>query len=210
MTETNIISISLNFSEELNDMTWTEISKRITEQLKIMAESQPRFLQGEEYVDEKKTATFGDTVSDSDQLSIVFKSSPKKSSTKSMSSMNKGELMDELHSRRPSDKEWRKTNLKKFNIKELKHAFKEDELPTEERDNRIASKPPRKVTSYMLWINTEGRKEVKDKNPELKATEVTSQCGKIWGTMTDKKKSSWNNKADKAHQKKLKEWEKSK
>ena len=123
MTETNIISISLNFSEELNDMTWTEISKRITEQLKIMAEAQPRFLQGEEYVDEKKTATFGDTVSDSDQLSIVFKSSPKKSSTKSMSSMNKGELMDELHSRRPSDKEWRKTNLKKFNIKELKHAF---------------------------------------------------------------------------------------
>ena len=102
MTETNIISISLNFSEELNDMTWTEISKRITEQLKIMAEAQPRFLQGEEYVDEKKTATFGDTVSDSDQLSIVFKSSPKKSSTKSMSSMNKGELMDELHSRRPS------------------------------------------------------------------------------------------------------------
>jgi len=206
----NMINISLNVSEELNDMKWTEITKRITEQLKMMAESQPRFLQGEEYVDEKKTATFGDTVSDPEQLSIVFKSSPKKSSTKSMSSMNKAELMYELHSRHPSDKEWRKTNLKKFNIKELKQAFKEDELPTEERDARIASKPPRKTTSYMLWINSEGREQVKSENPELKATEVTSQCGKIWKAMTDKKKSAWNKKADKAHQKKLKEWEKSK
>ena len=210
MTEDNIITISLNVSEELNDMKWTEIIKRMTEQLKMMAESQPRFLQGEEFVDEKKTSTFGDTVSDPEQLSIVFKSSPKKSSSKSMSSMNKAELMDELHSRYPNDKEWRKTNLKKFNIKELKHAFKNDELPTEERDTRLASKPPRKITSYMLWINSEGRAKVKEDNPELKATEVTSECGKIWKAMSDKKKNTWNKKADKAHKKKLVEWEKSK
>ena len=45
-----------------------------------------------------------------------------------MSSMNKAELMDELHSRHPSDKEWRKTNLKKFNINFLRSHTRKPEL----------------------------------------------------------------------------------
>ena len=122
MTEDNIINISLNVSDELNDMKWTEIIKRMTEQLKMMAESQPRFF-GEKNLLMKKRHLRSGILFQILTNFLLYSSLPKKSSTKSMSSMNKENLLTNYIVVTLVTKNGKRQNLKKFNIKELKHAL---------------------------------------------------------------------------------------
>ena len=62
----------------------------------------------------------------------------------------------------------------------------------------VAAAPPRRkrpASSYMLWMNEQGREYTKTQYPDLKATEIVSFCGRFWRQMPVDEKRRWQTKA---------------
>ncbi|KAH8399238.1 hypothetical protein KR215_005394, partial [Drosophila sulfurigaster] len=60
---------------------------------------------------------------------------------------------------------------------------------------KMADKPKRPLSAYMLWLNS-ARESIKRENPGIKVTEVAKRGGELWRAMKDK--SEWEAKAAKA------------
>ena len=199
-SETNLIAIVLRPDVSISDMTISAFKKRVTEQLKMMASSSLRLLEGDEYLDKDSSSTFSEVdVTDPTKVTMLFEAGPTSSPSKTMSSMKKSELVEALHEKHS----WSLSELKKYTVPELKSAWKNGKLPKEERAERLANREPRKLSGYMHWMNTVGRKHVKDDFPDLKPTEVTSKCGELWRNMTEKKQGTWKKKAEKFQKEQL-------
>ena len=56
--------------------------------------------------------------------------------------------------------------------------------------------PKRHRSSYILFCNSI-RKEVTDKNPDLKMPDISKKLGERWGSATDEVKEEFQNLADK-------------
>jgi len=50
--------------------------------------------------------------------------------------------------------------------------------------------PKKNLSSYIFYCN-EVRNEIKEENPDMKATEITSELGKRWKSLTDKEKKKY-------------------
>ena len=91
------------------------------------------------------------------------------------------------HSMTPQEKEkWEKMAA------DLK-AMEKDRYAT-----ALAAAPKRRKrppSSYMLWMNEQGREYTKNQYPELKATEIVSFCGRFWREMPAEEKRRWQQKA---------------
>jgi hypothetical protein len=76
-----------------------------------------------------------------------------------------------------------------------------EELKVVETDrfaSAVAAAPPRRKrppSSYMLWMNEQGREYTKSQYPDLKATEIVSFCGRFWREMPPEEKRRWQQKA---------------
>lgn len=57
---------------------------------------------------------------------------------------------------------------------------------------KMADKPKRPLSGYMLWLN-ENREKIKKENPDYKVTEIAKRGGELWRAMKDK--SEWERKA---------------
>ncbi|KAH8383541.1 hypothetical protein KR009_009240, partial [Drosophila setifemur] len=69
--------------------------------------------------------------------------------------------------------------------------------------------PKRPMSSYLIWLNTSGRKSIMDMNPDLKTTEVAVKGGQMWREMSDDEKSVWKAMASVAmgqYQQQVKDW----
>merc|ERR1712227_76978 len=62
----------------------------------------------------------------------------------------------------------------------------------------LADKPKRPMSAYFLWMNGEGRQDVKKKNPSASITEVSKACGETWGNIDGPTKTKWEKKAEEA------------
>ena len=62
----------------------------------------------------------------------------------------------------------------------------------------LADKPKRPMSAYFLWMNGEGRQDVKKKNPAASITEVSKACGAAWGKIDGPTKTKYEKKAEEA------------
>ena len=62
----------------------------------------------------------------------------------------------------------------------------------------LADKPKRPMSAYFLWMNGEGRQDVKKKNPSASITEVSKACGASWRNIDGPTKNKWEKKAEEA------------
>ena len=184
----NFINISVNTDEE---MSIKDFRQKIYEELKNAVAHTFRLKQGDNYIDEDVEALTS-TLDDEGEITLEFTNTEVKTPSKSISRMNKKDIIEYLHEKY----DWPKKELKTYNVKELKNSDKTGSLPTEERDNRLASRKPRKQTGYMFWSNNGGRDKIKEEYPELKPQEVMKKCGEVWREMTDEERASWNAKAN--------------
>lgn len=71
-------------------------------------------------------------------------------------------------------------------------------VETDRYASAVAAAPPRRKrppSSYMLWMNEQGREYTKSQYPDLKATEIVSFCGRFWREMPAEEKRRWQQKA---------------
>ena len=188
MLSMNFINISVNTDEE---MSIKDFRQKIYEELKNAVAHTFRLKQGDEYIDEDVEALTS-TFDGEEEITLEFTKTEVKTPSKSISRMKKNEIIEFLHNKY----DWPKKELKTFNVKELRCSDKTGSLPTEERDSRLASRKPRKITGYMYWSNNGGRDKIKEENPGLMPKEVMRECGKVWHAMTDEERASWNAKAN--------------
>lgn len=188
MLSTNFITINVDTE---TDMSVKDFKQKVYEELKNAVAHTFRLKQGDSYVDddvEASTSTFGDDK----PIVLEFTKTEVNTPNKTISRMSKKEIVEYLHEKF----EWSKKDLKSYSLKELKTANKSGSLPTEERDARISSRKPRKVSGYMFWSNNGGRDQVKAENPDLAPKEVMRKCGEVWRGMTDEERAEWTAKAN--------------
>lgn len=65
---------------------------------------------------------------------------------------------------------------------------------TTQKKKKDPNAPAKAKTSYIIYC-MDMRKGVKDKHPDMKATEITSKLGKMWNDLSDAKKAVYNKKA---------------
>ena len=184
----NFINISVDTEEE---MSIKDFRQKIYEELKNAVAHTFRLKQGDEYIDEDVEALTS-TIDGEEEITLEFTKTEVKTPSKPISRMKKVEIIEFLHNKY----DWPKKELKTFNVKELRGSDKTGSLPTEERDSRLASRKPRKITGYMFWSNNGGRVEIKKEHPDLKPQEVMKKCGEVWRGMTDEERASWTAKAN--------------
>ena len=184
----NFINISVNTGEE---MSIKDFRQKIYEELKNAVAHTFRLKQGDNYIDEDVEALTS-TLDDEEVITLEFTKTEVKTPSKPISRMKKVEIIEFLHNKY----DWPKKELKTFNVKELRSSDKIGSLPTEERDSRLASRKPRKITGYMFWSNNGGRDKIKEEHPDLKPQEVMKKCGEVWRGMTDEERASWTAKAN--------------
>lgn len=184
----NFINISVNTDEE---MSIKDFRQKIYEELKNAVAHTFRLKQGDNYIDEDVEALTS-TLDDEEVITLEFTKTEVKTPSKPISRMKKVEIIEFLHNKY----DWPKKELKTFNVKELRSSDKTGSLPTEERDSRLASRKPRKITGYMFWSNNGGRDKIKEEHPDLKPQEVMKKCGEVWRGMTDEERASWTAKAN--------------
>ena len=184
----NFINISVDTEEE---MSIKDFRQKIYEELKNAVAHTFRLKQGDKYIDEDVEALTS-TLDDEEEITLEFTKTEVKTPSKSISRMKKAEIIEFLHNKY----DWPKKELKTFNVKELRSSDKTGSLPTEERDTRLASRKPRKITGYMFWSNNGGRDKIKEEHPDLKPQEVMKKCGEVWRGMTDEERASWTAKAN--------------
>jgi hypothetical protein len=64
------------------------------------------------------------------------------------------------------------------------------------RQKKDANAPKRPLSAYIIYCQ-EQREMLKKKNPDLKATELTSQLGNMWKSLSDDKKKQYMTKHEK-------------
>ena len=188
MLSMNFINISVNTNEE---MSIKDFRQKIYEELKNAVAHTFRLKQGDEYIDEDVEALTS-TFDGDEEITLEFTKTEVKTPSKTISRMKKVDIIEYLHEKY----DWPKKELKTYNVKELKTTYKTGELLTEERDNRLASRKPRKQTGYMFWSNNGGRDKIKEEHPDLKPQDVMKKCGEVWRQMTEEERATWNAKAN--------------
>lgn len=184
----NFINISVNTNEE---MSIKDFRQKIYEELKNAVAHTFRLKQGDEYIDEDVEALTS-TIDGEEEITLEFTKTEVNTPSKPISRMKKVDIIEYLHNKY----DWPKKELKTFNVKELRGSDKTGSLPTEERDSRLASRKPRKITGYMFWSNNGGRDKIKEEYLDLKPQEVMKKCGEVWRGMTDEERASWSAKAN--------------
>jgi hypothetical protein len=179
------------------DVTVNEFKTNVMAQLKMMCSSSLRLLENGKLIDENGSQTFSDlNIVDPSNVSILFESGPTFSSTQSNTNKkNKSELVDLLESKF----QFKKSELKKYTVSELKNALKSGSLPEEERKERLSNQKERKPSAYIFWQNQVGRKEVKSQFPELESKNINKKCGELWKALSEQDKQKWKNDAEAAH-----------
>jgi hypothetical protein len=179
------------------DVTVNEFKTNVMAQLKMMCSSSLRLLENGKLIDENGSQTFSDLIIvDPSNVSILFESGPTFSSTQSNTNKkNKSELVDLLESKF----HFKKSELKKYTVSELKNALKSGSLPEEERKERLSNQKERKPSAYIFWQNQVGRKEVKSQFPELESKNINKKCGELWKALSEQDKQKWKNDAEAAH-----------
>ena len=170
----NFINISVDTEEE---MSIKDFRQKIYEELKNAVAHTFRLKQADNYIDEDVEALTS-TIDGEEEITLEFTKTEVKTPSKPISRMKKVEIIEFLHNKY----DWPKKELKTFNVKELRGSDKTGSLPTEERDSRLASRKPRKITGYMFWSNNGGRDKIKEEHPDLKPQEVMKKCGEVWLT----------------------------
>ena len=66
-------------------------------------------------------------------------------------------------------------------------------MTTQKKD---VNAPKRPLSAYIIYCQ-EQRESLKKKNPDMKATELTSQLGSMWRTLSDDKKKQYHTKHEK-------------
>lgn len=184
----NFINISVNTNEE---MSIKDFRQKIYEELKNAVAHTFRLKQGDEYIDEDVEALTS-TIDGEEEITLEFTKTEVTTPSKPISRMKKVDIIEYLHNKY----DWPKKELKTFNVKELRGSDKTGSLPTEDRDSRLASRKPRKITGYMFWSNNGGRDKIKEEHLDLKPQEVMKKCGEVWRGMTDEERASWSAKAN--------------
>jgi|688.fasta_scaffold668732_2 hypothetical protein len=193
----NFIKIVMDPSVSVCDVTVNEFKTNVMAQLKMMCSSSLRLLENGKLIDENGSQTFSDlNIVDPSNVSILFESGPTFSSTQSNTNKkNKSELVDLLESKF----HFKKSELKKYTVSELKNALKSGSLPEEERKERLSNQKERKPSAYIFWQNQVGRKEVKSQFPELESKNINKKCGELWKALSEQDKQKWKNDAEAAH-----------
>ena len=70
------------------------------------------------------------------------------------------------------------------------------ESSTKNKKEKDPAAPKRPKSSYIIFCGAK-RDEIKKKNPEMKATEITSKLGEIWQSLNDKQKKKYVDEAGK-------------
>ena len=86
------------------------------------------------------------------------------------------------------------TRLKEVYLKEMESYVPPEGFPAKKVDK---DKPKKPLTNYILFCK-EKRPQVLKENPDIKATQVLSKLGGMWGELSDKQKEPFNKKAVKA------------
>ena len=84
--------------------------------------------------------------------------------------------------------------LKQDSIKKL--IPKETSTKGKNKKEKDPAAPKRPKSSYIIFCGAK-RDEIKKKNPEMKATEITSKLGEIWQSLNDKQKKKYVDEAGK-------------
>ena len=74
-------------------------------------------------------------------------------------------------------------------------AEKAEKANKEKKEKKDPDAPKGSKNSYIFFCN-DVRSDVKEENPELKATEITKKMGEMWREMSDKKKIKYQKMAD--------------
>lgn len=77
---------------------------------------------------------------------------------------------------------------------EPKEGFKNPKSP---KKNKEENPSPKRARSAYIYFCTEKREEVKKSNPSISNTEILSELGKMWKSLTDKKKKPFVDMANK-------------
>ena len=70
------------------------------------------------------------------------------------------------------------------------------ESSTKNKKEKDPAAPKRPKSSYIIFCGAK-RDEIKKKNPNMKATEITSKLGEMWKTLNDKQKQKYIDEANK-------------
>lgn len=74
---------------------------------------------------------------------------------------------------------------------------------------KLPGQPKRPMSAYFLWLNGEGREQIKDENPGLGVTDVSKKAGEMWAKIKSDTKEKYEGKAKDAkvkYEKDYKEW----
>jgi hypothetical protein len=98
---------------------------------------------------------------------------------------------EEYKEKAKEDKERYAKELENY---EPKEGFKNPKEKAEKKSKKESNSPKRGLSAYIFFCQDK-REEVKKNNPSLKATEILSELGKMWKSLTDKKKKPYEEKA---------------
>ena len=77
---------------------------------------------------------------------------------------------------------------------------KESSTKSKNKKEKDPAAPKRPKSSYIIFCGAK-RDEIKKKNPNMKATEITSKLGELWKTLNDKQKQKYIDEANKEKEK---------
>ena len=74
---------------------------------------------------------------------------------------------------------------------------------------KLPGQPKRPMSGYFLWLNQEGREQIKEENPGIVVTEVSKKAGEMWAKIDAPTKEKYEKKSKEAKEKyeeEYKEW----
>ena len=71
--------------------------------------------------------------------------------------------------------------------KEAKNSAKAEKRKKKKKPKlpKLPGQPKRPMSGFFMWLNTEGREQIKKENPCLSVTEVSKKAGEIWARKLD-------------------------
>lgn len=61
---------------------------------------------------------------------------------------------------------------------------------------QVTTRYKRQPSAYMIWLNEEGLKAIKNNYPKCAVEQRISMCGRLWREMDNEEKKKWNDKAN--------------
>ena len=190
----NFIKIVMDPNVSVCDVSVNDFKANVMAQLKMMCSSSLRILENGKPIDENGSQTFSDlNIVDPSNVSILFESGPTFSTTQTNTSKkSKSDLVELLESKF----HFKKSELKKYTVSELKNALKCGTLPEEDRKARLSHQKERKPSAYIFWQNKVGRSEAKSQFPELESKNINKKCGELWKLLSEQDKKQWRDDAE--------------